>query len=271
MVADAVRHVGGDLVEVEALMGPGVDPHYYKATQGDLKRLRAADVVIYNGLQLEGKLEPILEKLGSDKPVIAVAQDLMPSKLLTLDEPDEGTVTDPHIWHDVSLWMDAVRTVVEELALAYPEHKSTFSDNGAAYIERLKNLHEQVRERIAGLPESRRLLLTSHDAFGYFARAYGLKVRSLQGISTVGEFGLKDVANMVDFIVENDVPAIFTETTNSAKPMQAVLRGAADRGRKVGIRGPLYTDALGEAGTPEGTYIGMIEYNLKTITEALAP
>lgn len=267
MIEDAARNVGGEHVTVEALMGPGVDPHLYKATQGDLGRLTSADVVFFNGLHLEGKMVDILEKLGSRRPVVAVADGIPEGELRS--PPEFKGSHDPHIWFDVKLWGHAVRRIAEELRTVDPEHAADYDRNAAAYLARLDSLDAWVRAEIATIPAERRVLITAHDAFGYFGRAYEIEVRGLQGISTVSEFGLSDVNSLVDLIVERKIKAVFVESSVPKRSIEAVVAGVRSRGHDVQIGGQLFSDAMGDAGTPEGTYIGMVSANVRTIASAL--
>jgi manganese/zinc/iron transport system substrate-binding protein len=267
MIADAVKAIAGDSARVEALMGPGVDPHLYKATQGDLSRLTTADVIFYNGLHLEGKMGEVLEKLARQRTVAAVAEEIPTNKLYQVPEFDN--TYDPHIWFDVSLWQLAVRQIEKELSKKYPEMEDYFQYNTSVYLDSLEQLHTWVKQEIATIPETRRILITAHDAFGYFGKAYNIEVKALQGISTLSEFGLRDVTSLVDYIVENEVKAIFIETSVSPKAIEAVVSGTRDRGFEVTIGGNLYSDAMGAEGTPEGTYPGMVRANVRTIVNSL--
>jgi manganese/zinc/iron transport system substrate-binding protein len=267
MIRDAVAHVAGDEAEVISLMGPGVDPHLYKATQGDLQKLTDADVVFYNGLHLEGKMGEVLEKLGKTRPVIAVASEI-PDSLLRAVPGFQGT-HDPHIWFDVKLWENAVRTISDYLQQHDTTHAKYYSERSSRYLLQLDSLHEQVKNSIRQIPETQRVLITAHDAFGYFGDAYHIQVRGLQGISTVSEFGLKDVTELVNFIISRKIKAIFVETSVSQKSIEAVVAGCRQKDWNVKIGGSLYSDAMGPAGTPEGTYIGMVSANVKTIVDAL--
>ncbi len=267
MIADVVRNVAGARADVEALMGPGVDPHLYKATQGDLSRLTGADIVFYNGLHLEGKMVDVLEKLGAHKPVVAVAVGIDSSKLRR--PPEFKGAYDPHIWFDVQLWTGAVRAVDSVLEKHYPEHAAEFRKNATAYIARLDSLHAWVGVEIATIPEDRRVLVTAHDAFGYFGRAYHIEVKGLQGISTVSEYGLSDISALVDLIVTRQIKAVFVESSVPRRSIEAVVQGCSARGHQVAIGGTLYSDAMGAAGTPDGTYIGMVSANVTKIVKAL--
>ena len=265
MIRDAVENVVGDLAKVEGLMGPGVDPHLYKATTGDLDKLRSADIIFYNGLHLEGKMTNVLEKLGRSKPVFAVGESIPEDQLL------EGGVNahDPHIWFDVSLWENVVTFIGEKMAAQYPENAETYKNNAEAYVNQLKDLHQKVKGQIASVPKEQRVLITAHDAFSYFGRAYDIDVRGLQGISTISEFGLKDISELVNFISEKKIKAVFVESSVPAKSLEAVVSGCRGRGHEVRIGGTLYSDAMGAEGTAADTYIGMVEANVSTIVNAL--
>lgn len=267
MIADLARHIGGDSVEVLALMGPGVDPHLYKATQGDLARLRSADVVLYNGLHLEGKMGEVLEKLEQIKTVVPVSRGIEAGRLI--DHPEYEGAYDPHIWFDVQLWAEALDEVLATLIEAQPGNRSHFARNAGAYRQELAELHRWVRQEVQKIPPGRRILITAHDAFSYFGRAYDMEVRGLQGISTVSEFGLKDRVNLIDFIVERGIKAVFVETSVSQKNIQAIVEGCRQKGHEVRIGGSLYSDAMGEPGGPAGEYTGMVRSNVNTIVNAL--
>ncbi|MFZ2901267.1 MAG: zinc ABC transporter substrate-binding protein [Saprospiraceae bacterium] len=267
MIADAVSRVAGDLAGVESLMGPGVDPHLYKASQGDLAKLGGADMIFYNGLHLEGKMGEVLEKVGKRKPVIAVSEGVGQSQLLEL-EGFSGTY-DPHIWFDVQMWSQVVVFAGEKLANQDPGNADTYRQRAAAYRDELIRIDEWVRSELGKIPAEQRVLITAHDAFAYFGRAYGVEVRGLQGISTMSEYGLRDVSDLVEFISSRRIPAIFVESSVPAKSLEAVAEGCRQRGHEVAIGGTLYSDAMGAAGTQEGTYTGMVKANVQTIVHAL--
>jgi manganese/zinc/iron transport system substrate-binding protein len=267
MIADAVLNIAGDSLDVEALMGPGVDPHLYKATQGDLKKLSQADLVFYNGLLLEGKMGEVLEKLARIKPVVALGSSIDTSLLLA--SPLYKDAFDPHIWFDVSLWKQAVQKVSHSLQEFDPSNAEYYQRNTIRYLGQLDSLHRQVQQQIALIPQEQRVLITAHDAFEYFGRAYNIEVRGLQGISTVSEFGLKDITDLVQFIIDRKIKAVFVETSISERSINAVVEGCRQKGHEIQIGGSLYSDAMGASGTPEGTYIGMVNANIVTITMAL--
>lgn len=267
MVADLVKNIGGDSVQVTALMGPGVDPHLYKATQGDLQRLQQADIIFYNGLHLEGKLSEIFEKLSRLRPVVPVAQGVDPA--LVLADPSYEDAPDPHIWFDVGLWAQTIRTVKDALSQQDPDQADYYAANAERYADQLIDLDRWVQEQIRQIPPERRILVTAHDAFSYFGKAYGMQVRGLQGISTLSEFGLRDRVELVDFIVANGIKAVFVETSVSEKNIASIVEGCRQKGHQIKIGGQLYSDAMGDADSPEGTYIGMVKANVQTIVSSL--
>ena len=267
MIADVAQTIAGDHAEVRGLMGPGVDPHLYKATQGDLKKLTSADLILYNGLHLEGKMVDVLVQLAQRIRTVQVT-DSIPHELLR-EPPEFAGQYDPHVWFDVQLWSRAADRIAEALIEADPENGAEYRQNADAYMEQLKELDAYAREQIATIPKEQRVLVTAHDAFGYFGRAYDIEVMGLQGISTAAEYGLQDVTNLVDVIVNRKIKAVFAESSISPKSIEALVRGVEDKGGVVVIGGQLYSDAMGEAGTPDGTYIGMVRHNVDTIVEAL--
>ena len=263
MVADMVQHIVGDSATVEVLMRPGVDPHLYKASQGDLRKIIDADYLFYNGLHLEGKLTGIFDKQQRVKPVFPVGDGL--SNLIRLNK----NTYDPHIWFDVQLWKAATANATSELSRLDTANAKYYQANAACYQAQLDSLDQWIRVQINTIPPSKRVLITAHDAFSYFGRAYGVEVKGLQGISTLSEFGLRDVSNLVTYITTRAIPAVFVESSVSDKSLKAVLAGVLERGGHVRIGGNLYADAMGQEGTPEGTYIGMVKHNVQTIVEAL--
>jgi len=267
LVADLVRNVGGQHVSVTSLMGPGVDPHLYRARAGDVERLSGAAVVFYSGLHLEAKLSEVLERLGDRRPVVAVTDAI--DRSLLLAPPEFAGAFDPHVWFDVSLWMQALGPVRAALAAADPANAGTYAANERAYGETLAALHEYVRGRAAEVPEPTRVLVTAHDAFNYFGRAYGFEVRGLQGISTVTEAGTADVQGLAELVAERRIPALFVESSVPRRSIEAVQAAVRTRGFSVRIGGQLYSDALGDPGTPAGTYEGMVRHNVDTIVGAL--
>ncbi|HKK76890.1 MAG TPA: zinc ABC transporter substrate-binding protein [Saprospiraceae bacterium] len=268
MVADLVQNIGGDSIEVQALMGPGVDPHLYKATQGDLAKLQKADIIFYNGLHLEGKMGEVLEKLGQIKRVVPVAENIPQSALL--EDPVYQGTADPHIWFDVSIWAQCIDAVQAALTEQDSDRADFYIANAKRYRQELTNLHDWVNQEVAKIPAEKRILITAHDAFNYFGRAYRMEVRGLQGISTLSEFGLRDRVDLVNFIVEKEIRSVFVETSVSEKNINSIVEGCRQKGHEVRIGGNLYSDAMGPAGSPEGTYIGMVKANVKTMVEGLS-
>lgn len=267
MVADIVREVGGERVKVTQLMGPGVDPHLYKGTRDDVRSILASDMVFYGGLMLEGKLIDMLEKVSNKKPVIAVTKGLSPQSVLS--EDDSGAHADPHVWMDVSIWTKCVDVVAEALAAYDPDHASSYLAAATEYQAKLAELHQYGKTVIQTVPPEGRVLITSHDAFAYFGRAYGLGVFGVQGLSTDSEAGLRQINSLVDTIVKRKVAAVFVESSVPRKSILAVVDGAASRGHRVVIGGELYSDAMGDGGTYEGTYVGMLDHNLTIVARAL--
>ncbi|MEQ8904175.1 zinc ABC transporter substrate-binding protein [Ekhidna sp.] len=267
MLYDAVINIAGDKITAEAIMGPGVDPHLYKATQGDLAKFNKADLIVYNGILLEGKMSDILKKLGRQKPVVAAAESV-PKEMLKSAIGYEDAF-DPHIWFDVKRWKFAVKAISQSLIKLDSTNSEFYKQNTKTYLMRLDSLDQYVKNSISEIPESQRILVTAHDAFVYFGDAYNIRVEALQGISTVADFGLKDIAEIIDLIIENKIKAIFVETSVSDKSINAVVTGCKEKGHDVKIGGYLYSDAMGEFGTEEGTYIGMFRKNVETIVNAL--
>lgn len=265
MIADLVENIGGSAVEVTALMGSGVDPHLYKATQGDVRRLLQADVIFYNGLHLEGKMQDMFDKLQRKQPVFAVSANIPDNRLRHFGP----TAHDPHIWFDVSLWLMAGETVLQKLSAQDPAHQADYQANAQAYFAKLKALDAWVRAQILQIPEQQRVLITAHDAFGYFGDAYGMEVRGLQGISTATEFGLRDIKILKDVIAERKIKAVFVESSVPKKFIESLVAGVQESGHQLVIGGQLYSDAMGLAGTAEGTYIGMVTANVNTLVSAL--
>lgn len=268
MIADVARNVAGDRAQVTALMGEGVDPHLYKATPGDMRLLADADLVLYNGLHLEGRLGDVLVRMARRTPTVQVT-DSIPEDLLH-EPPEFDGHYDPHVWFDVRLWKFTATRIGAALGEIDPEGRVQYHAAAEAYARSLDELHAWAQERFRTIPEDRRLLVTAHDAFGYLGSAYGLKVMAIQGISTDSEASIKDINHLVDTVVAQKVPAVFVETSVPRKTIEALVEGARARGHRLVIGGELFSDALGKEGTPEGTYIGMVRHNVATIVEALA-
>jgi manganese/zinc/iron transport system substrate-binding protein len=267
MIADAAARIGGADAVVHGLMGPGVDPHGYKARPGDVRRLAEAELVLYNGLHLEAAMEEVLEGMRARTLSVAVTERIPRGELLAPAE-FEGAY-DPHVWFDVQLWMAAVRRVGSALAEADPARAADYGARAASYLAELEELDGWVRSTVERIPAERRVLVTAHDAFNYFGRAYGIEVLALQGISTAAEAGTGDVQRLAAELVRRRIPAVFVETSVPVRMIEAVQAAAAARGHRVRVGGSLYSDALGPAGTAEGTYAGMVRHNVRMIAEAL--
>jgi manganese/zinc/iron transport system substrate-binding protein len=268
MISDIVQRVGGERVQVTGLMGPGIDPHLYKASSGDVRRLGSAEVIFYNGLHLEAAMADVLREMDGRTRTQAVTDGIPRERLLT--PPEFEGAYDPHVWSDVSLWIMAVGTVEETLSDFDPEGAETYGENAAELREELENLDDWIRAEVARVPEERRVLVTAHDAFHYFGQAYGFQVEALQGLSTVVEAGTGDVQRVARLVSERRIPAIFIESSIPRRNVEAVQAAVRSRGFDVEIGGMLYSDAMGDPGTEEGTYPGMVRHNVRTIVEALA-
>ena len=270
MLTDLVKEIGGDHVSVQGLMGPGVDPHLYQASAGDVTTMSKADVVVYNGVHLEGKMGSIFDNLTKqNKATIRVSDAIDPATLLDFDEEDGVKTKDPHIWFDVANWKLAAKAVYEGLAKADPAHKEDFKKRYDAYLTKLDETDAYIKAQAESIPKESRVLVTAHDAFQYFARAYGFEVKGLQGVSTATEAGTQDVNELVQFIVDHKIKAIFVESSVPHKTIEAVQEACKAKGWNVTIGGELYSDSLGSEGTEGGTYIGMVKANIDTIAKAL--
>ncbi|MEM9436912.1 MAG: zinc ABC transporter substrate-binding protein [Pseudomonadota bacterium] len=267
MIADVAENVGGVLVEVRSLMGAGVDPHAYRQTRTDIVALANADLVLWNGLYLEAQMEAFLLDLGEQAAVVPVAE-AVPENLLLGSEDYEGRF-DPHLWMNPNLWARVVVNIRDAMIDVYPEGEETFSANADAYLDQLNGLARYTNEVLSTVPVESRVVLSAHDAFNYFGNAYGFEVVGIQGISTESEAGLQRIGELVDMLVSRDIGAVFVETSVSDRNVQALIEGAAAEGHEVLIGGELFSDAMGEPGTYEGTYIGMIDHNATTIATAL--
>lgn len=264
MIGDVLMAFAGDYAEVKVLMGPGVDPHLYKATQADLSQLRDAELIVYNGLHLEGKMGDILRKLNGKTQTIALGELLPPNRLLLADSAN--STYDPHIWFDVALWRDAATLLLDTLAQVH-----STDENAAAYLDTLTALHHSIMAQFESWTPNQKVLVTAHDAFGYFGRAYGFSVRGLQGISTLSDFGIRDVEQLAAFVISNRIPALFVEHSIPPRAIQSVLETSKRGGHNVNVGGELYSDALGAPDGPAGTYVGMVRHNVQTIFESLQP
>ena len=268
MITDILKNIGRDRIDVTGIVGEGVDPHLYKPTAGDTERLKDAEIIFYNGLHLEAKIiGDVLDKMADKTKAVAVTAGTLSSQLRTSSEFQGGY--DPHVWHDVSLWMKAVERIRDTLAQADPNNAEYYHSNAKNYLAALKTLHDDLQNLAAQIPAQRRILVTTHDAFGYLGRAYGFEVRGLQGLNTETEAGVADVRELAAFIIEHRIPAIFVETSTPSQGIKAVQAAVRAKGFEVEIGGGLFADAMGTPGTPEGTYIGLMRYNIDTIVNAL--
>ena len=269
IVADLVTQLGGEHVQVNGLMGPGIDPHLYKASEGDVIKMAQADVIFYNGLHLEGKMTDVFEQMSTKGiDTYEIVKEALPDSVLIRSTNFSGT-HDPHVWFDVSLWRQCALYVAEVLSSLKPDAASYFTERVAAYVRSLEELEQYVRDKASTVPESQRVLITSHDAFGYFGEAYGFEVRALQGLSTVTEAGTADVQELAIFVAERQIPALFIESSVSPRGIEAVKAAVESRNFAVEIGGYLYSDALGDPDGPEATYIGTVRYNIDTIVNGL--
>lgn len=268
MISDVVKEIAGDKANVSGIINEGVDPHLYKPTSSDVKRLQAANIIFYNGLNLEGKMGDVLQRVADGgKPVTAVTETLLDSGDYVMN--DHADHQDPHVWMDVSAWSQAAEVITAALQAYDPKNADYYADRSLAYRAELNRLHTYALSAFDSIPEKRRVLVTAHDAFGYMGRAYGLEVRGIQGFSTESEAGLRDINDLVDFLVKNEIPAVFVETSVAQKNIEALIEGARARGHDVRVGGELFSDAMGTSGTYEGTYIGMLDHNITTIVRAL--
>lgn len=268
IVGDLVKQIAEDKVNILSLMGPGIDPHLYKASAGDVTKMQKADLVIYSGLHLEGKMADVFEELrGGDKLVVSAAGSIDKDKLLDFITVP-GTY-DPHVWFDVEMWKEAAGNVVEGLMELDPDNEESYKENYESYIVELDELEDYIVERISEVPEEKRILITAHDAFQYFGRAYDFQVEGLQGISTDSEAGTSDVRKLADFIVEKEIKAIFVESSVPRKNIEALQEAVKAQGFDVEIGGELYSDSTGDGGTPAETYIGTFKENIDIIVDAL--
>ncbi|MGH1464608.1 MAG: metal ABC transporter solute-binding protein, Zn/Mn family [Cognatishimia sp.] len=267
MIADAARQIGGELVDVRGLMGPGVDPHAYRQTRTDIVAMTRADLVLWHGLFLEAQMEDFFHELGEKRNVVAVAEGL--SKDLLRGHDDYADKYDPHVWMDPALWVNVVAEVRDALIATQPENSATFEANAVAHMADLERLVSYSATAMATVPSEARVLLTAHDAFGYFGAAYDFEVLGIQGISTQSEAGLNRIGALVDLLVERQINAVFVESSVSDRSMRALIEGAAAKGHKVSVGGELFSDAMGNDGTYEGTYIGMLDHNVTVIAAAL--
>ena len=267
MIADTAHRIGGDAVEVQALMGPGVDPHAYRQTRTDILAMARADLVLWNGYYLEAQMEDVLGDIAQRTPVHAVAEVVTGDALISHD--DYVDRFDPHVWMDPKLWRQVALAIRDAMTEAAPDRADIFAANAQAFLGELDRLSDYADKALASVPEAARVLVTAHDAFNYFGRAYGFEVVGIQGISTESEAGLNRITELVDMLVDRGVSSVFVESSVSDRSIKALIEGAAARGHEVRIGGELYSDAMGAPGTYEGTYIGMIDYNVTVIAAGL--
>lgn len=265
---DLVQTICKDSVEIQGLMGAGVDPHLYKASEGDVTKLADADIIFYGGLHLEGKMVDIFQKMKSTNKITVPLGDFLDKNLL-IESENFGGNYDPHIWFNVELYKKMADKVAEVLAQADPKNANFFFENNSNYQKELSELDKYIRTKIESLAQEKRILVTAHDAFGYFGKEYGFQVLGLQGISTSTEAGVKDVQRLRNFIIENEIKAIFIESSVPRRNIEALQNAVAKEGKTIEIGGSLFSDALGNLETREGTYIGMFKYNVDTIVESL--
>ena len=267
MLTDLVKNIGGDLIDLQGLMGAGVDPHLYKASEGDVSKLFNADVIFYNGLHLEGKLVAVFEKMDTQKTTVALGEFLAKEGLIGSDY--FASNYDPHVWFNIQYFKEFSDKVTSVLSKEDPKNAASFTANNLAFQQKLDLLHTAVVNTIATLAPEKRILVTAHDAFNYFGKAYGFKVVGLQGLSTATEAGVQDVQKLSEYIIANKVKAIFIESSVPRRTIEALQEAVLSKGHQVSIGGSLYSDALGDGGSVEGTYVGMFLYNIKTIVNAL--
>ena len=267
VITDLVENIGGDHVSVTGLMGPGVDPHLYRPSASDVKSLQNADIIFYNGLDLEGKMGDIFVKIGREgTSVLAVSENIPPESLLILDA--NGNF-DPHIWWDVELWTEAAKVVATGLKEYDPNNSENYEKNLLEYLNQLDSLNSNNLNKINSIPSEQRVLVTAHDAFQYFGHAYGFEELAIQGWSTDSEAGIREIQNLADEISKREIKALFVETSISPATIEALKAAVQDRGHNIVIGGELFSDAIGEKGTTEGTYIGAFTHNIDTIVKAL--
>jgi len=266
MLADAVRNIVGDCIVVHGLMGCGVDPHLYRARESDVHKLASANLVIYNGLHLEGKMGQVLEGMNRFTKVVNASKAIDKSLLRIADFED---LYDPHIWFDVTLWISVVRYIQASIIQLDEDNAATYNKNGDEYVAQLEQLHEYVQQRIAELQLQQRILITAHDAFGYFGDAYNVEVVGLQGLSTDSDISTRDIQQLADYIVEKKIPTIFVETSIPARSLLAVQQAVTAQGWHVALGDELYSDALGDEKSGAATYMNMVKYNVDTIVDAL--
>lgn len=275
MIGDLAERLGGECFAVHTLMGPGVDPHQYRPAAQDVGRFQRAELILYNGFGLEGQLGSVLGRLGSMMPTLAVAEkaaeaaDSAGHAGAVIRAGDKDSAPDPHLWMDVGLWRSAIDPVASQLGAVRPDCRDAIATRAAVLEQRFSALDQWIRQAVRSIPEPRRVLVTAHDAFAYYGRAYAIDVRGIQGVSTTAEAGVADIRDTAALLVERDVPAIFIESTINPRTVEAVRSAAASDGHEIALGGRLYGDALGEADGPAGDYLGMMRTNTRRIVEAL--
>lgn len=269
-IADAVRQIGGQHVSVTGLMGPGVDPHLYQATLADIGALKGADAIFFNGMHLEGRMADALVKMARKLPTFAVTEKLQDASDERLRQPaDFDGHYDPHLWHNTELWSECIRFIADQLIELDSKNSAAYQANRDAYLQELQTLHKDISTQIAAIPADRRVMVTAHDAFGYFGVAYGIEVFGLKGVSTEDEATIQRTVEIVDMLVKRKIPAVFVESAVAPRVVEALVQPCRDQGHDVTVGGELYADALGASGSGADTYVGMMRANLKTITTAL--
>ena len=268
MITDLVKNIGGDKIDIQGLMGAGVDPHLYKASEGDVSKLFNADVIVYNGLHLEGKLEDVFDKMRQQNKKTIAASNAIDTATLIGSEYFASNY-DPHIWFSITNWEIITQYIVDKLCELDAENTATYKTNGANYLKILASLKTTITEQVNSLPVEKRILVTAHDAFNYFGKEFQFNVVGLQGLSTATEAGVKDVQRLASFIEEKNVKAIFVESSVPKRTVEALQEAVRAKGKEVVIGGTLYSDALGSKGTTEATYVGMYKHNVKIIVSSL--
>ncbi|MBB6451753.1 manganese/zinc/iron transport system substrate-binding protein [Salirhabdus euzebyi] len=266
-IGDVVSNVGGDHVDVKSLMGPGTDPHLYKAAHSDVEAMEEADIIFYNGHHLEGNMNEMFSEMRKSKPTIAVAETVPNSELIA--DPENPDIPDPHVWFDIDLWKYTVEAVRDGLIEIDPDNEKDFTQNAEDYMKELDDLKTYAVEQFEQIPNESKVLVTAHDAFGYFGEAFGFDVMGLQGLSTETEFSLNDVQRIIDVLVNRNIKAVFVESSVSERSINSVIEGAKEQNHEVSIGGELFSDAMGPKDTEEGTYIGMFKHNIDTIVSSL--
>lgn len=270
-VAELVRRVGGDHVEVEGLMGPGVDPHLYSPVASDVRKLTDADAIFYNGLHLEGRMAELFVKMARSKATYAVTEGLQTRHDKRLREPPEFEgLYDPHVWHDPMLWGDCASDVAQMFSEFDPAHAADYQKNAEAYRAELTEVDKFCRDEVAKIPADRRVLVTAHDAFGYFGNTFGLEVFGLKGVSTEEEKDLKHQEEIQRMLIERKIPAVFVESAVAPRMVTSLVEPCRAQGLNLQIGGELYADALGAPDSDAADYGGMIRHNAKTIADALS-